>query len=472
MNNLAIQFSSVSKRYKLFPSYFDNLCYLFRLDRLGIKYKSEIPVHYALRDINLSIYKGQKIGIIGRNGSGKTTLLKLICQAIEPTSGQVKVSGNIQALLSMGLGFHMEDTGYKNIQSSLSCSGLYGKKLKDCIDDIKDFCELGNYLYQPMKTYSLGMQSRVMFATATAVTPEILIIDEMLGAGDAYFLAKSKRRITALINSGCTVLVVSHAMSQILELCDDAIWIDKGEIRMNSDAFSVVKSYEEYLYGPIQSLEENENNTATKEIPIKTNLIDKKVYSNLKTSKQFSLIPIPSNESLPERHFSSSFNNIAPGGVSRWDPDVSDLLDIIGFQIMSNSSNQIEKDTFTMLSDVRFSITLKFLKEAKLSLRYGLVIQDPMGKPLTTFFSTKDDFDCEKDTLRLIDLDLKPCLLGPGNYVVGISIHPFRPITLINETPKFALLSRSFCFSISLPDSYAALGSAFVHPCEWTYGDI
>ena len=141
MNNLSIQLTSVSKRYKLFPSYLDNLSYLFRLDRFGIKYQAEIPEHYALRDINLSIYKGQKIGIIGRNGSGKTTLLKLICQALEPTSGKVSVSGNIQALLNIGLGFHMEDTGYKNIQTSLSCNGLFGKKLKTCIDDIKDFCE-------------------------------------------------------------------------------------------------------------------------------------------------------------------------------------------------------------------------------------------------------------------------------------------------------------------------------------------
>tara|TARA_Y100000739_G_C20612400_1_gene469499 strand:- start:1582 stop:2994 length:1413 start_codon:yes stop_codon:yes gene_type:complete len=470
MNNLSIQLSSVSKRYKLFPSYLDNLAYLFRLDRFGIKYQAEIPEHYALRDINLRIYKGQKIGIIGRNGSGKTTLLKLICQALEPTSGKVSVSGNIQALLNIGLGFHMEDTGYKNIQTSLSCSGLFGKKLKACIDDIKDFCELGNYLYQPMKTYSLGMQSRLMFATATAVTPEILIIDEMLGAGDAYFLAKSKKRITALINSGCTVIVVSHSMSQILELCDRAIWIDKGEIRMNSDTFSVVKSYEEYLYGPIQSLEENENDP--KKITKKNNLINKTTYPNLKTSKQFSLIPIPSEESLPERHFSSNFKNIAPGGLSRWDPEVNNVLDIIGFKIISNSSNQIDEDSFTMLSDVRFSITLKFLKKNNLSMRYGLVIQDSMGKPLATFFSPKDDFSCDKDTLRLIDLDLKPCLLGPGNYVVGISIHPFRPITSINQTPRFALLSRSFCFSISVPDSYAALGSTFVHPCEWTYGDI
>lgn len=469
----AIHLENVSKRYKLFPSYLHHLAYLFRLDRLGFDIQSSVSDHYALRDVSLSIPKGQKLGIIGRNGSGKTTLLKLICQAIAPTSGKVAVSGHVQALLNIGLGFHMEDTGLKNIISSLSCSGLYGHKLQDTIDDIVEFCELGEYIYQPLKTYSLGMQSRLMFATSTAVSPDILIIDEMLGAGDAYFLAKSKQRISNLINSGCTVLVVSHAMSQILELCDTAIWIDKGHVRMNSDAFSVVKAYEEYLFGPIQTLEQYPSQTNSSTAPYSSSQ-NAPHYSNADTANidvtshsQLTLLPLPSANPLPNRQLPSNFTHIAPGGISHWQPDTEDILKVVAFTIASNAKNP---SVIPTLSDLRFSISIELLKDITLSLRYGLVIQDQSGNVVSTFFSPEDKFTSYISQLRLIDLDLSPCLLGPGQYIVGISIHPFRPITSINETPRFALLSRSFTFALETQDSYSAIASPFIHPCKWSYG--
>jgi len=209
----------------------------------------------ALKDITLKVKKGQRVGIIGANGAGKTTLLKLLCGNIVPTSGDVSVSGEIQALMGMGTGFHPEYTGRENAEASLQYNGLSSENYQTALEGVIEFSELGVFLDQPFKTYSLGMQARLMFATATAIKPEILIVDEVLGAGDAYFVAKSKIRVDELVNSGCTMLLVSHSMAQILELCTDVLWMEKGTVRMFGNAFDVVKAYEEFVYGSTSVLQ-------------------------------------------------------------------------------------------------------------------------------------------------------------------------------------------------------------------------
>ncbi len=249
--SLALSLQSVSKIYRLHGSQSDQLIDVLGLERFGFKTKTQTKEFAALSDISLDVPRGHRIGIIGRNGAGKTTLLKLICGNFAPTAGEIKVNGTVQALMSMGLGFHPESTGRENVESSLQYNGLVRDAYRQAMEGIIEFCELGDYLDQPFKTYSLGMQARLMFAAATAIRPDILIVDEVLGAGDAYFVAKSKRRVEKLINSGCTMLLVSHSMQQVLELCDEAIWLDGGRVRMRGEAFLVVKAYEEYVHGPI-----------------------------------------------------------------------------------------------------------------------------------------------------------------------------------------------------------------------------
>src|ERR1051326_1100641 len=239
----AVVLDGITKIYRLYQSPSEQALDIFGLSRLRFWKKPQYYDHAALEDVSLKVERGDRIGIIGRNGAGKTTLLKLITGNFAPTRGTVTVNGSVQALINIGLGFHPEFTGYENIRSSLVYNGLAESELKSAIDDIVDFVELDEYLHQPIKTYSLGMQSRLYFATATAIQPDILIIDEVLGAGDAYFSAKSADRMKRLTSSGATLLLVSHSMNQILQFCDEAIWIENGRLILRDQSLTVVNAY-------------------------------------------------------------------------------------------------------------------------------------------------------------------------------------------------------------------------------------
>ncbi len=247
-NSPAIRLTNVGKMYTIYSSRLDNV-----LDALGLVHlmpwrRLETREFWALRDINLELEAGSRLGIIGRNGVGKSTLLKLITGNLPPTEGKLEVHGQVQALLEAGAGFHPEFTGYENIRAALTYQGLSSKDIEVAIEDIADFTELGRVLEQPFKTYSLGMQARLVFATATVLKPEILIIDEILGAGDAYFANKSAERMKYLVEeSGASVLLVSHAMDQIVRYCDECIWIEHGRVVKRGPSIEVVDTYEGFI---------------------------------------------------------------------------------------------------------------------------------------------------------------------------------------------------------------------------------
>src|SRR4051794_35807932 len=227
MSDPVIDLENVGKMYKIFSSRSGRL-----VDALALpgRHRASYREFWALRGIDFTLDQGERIGIIGRNGAGKSTLLRLITQNIEPTEGRLRVGGDVQALLETGGGLHPEFTGYENIRASLSFLGLRPGEISAAEVDIADFTELGRFLDQPFKTYSTGMQARLAFAIATTIRPEILIVDEVLGAGDAYFFAKSSARMRALLDSGAAVLLVSHALDQIVRFCTEAIWIDRGRV--------------------------------------------------------------------------------------------------------------------------------------------------------------------------------------------------------------------------------------------------
>jgi lipopolysaccharide transport system ATP-binding protein len=242
-----IRLEGVGKMYKIFDSRVDNL-----LDALGLAWvRFWRPVRarefWALRDVDLRIGRGERVGVIGRNGSGKTTLLKLLAAQTLPTEGMLKVRGKVQPLMQAGAGFQPELTGNENIRACLAYHGLSPAEIAEREADIAEFTELGRFLQQPFKTYSLGMQTRLAFATATAVTAEVLIIDEVLGAGDAYFFGRSIERMTRLVESGATVVLVTHAMDQITRFCERAIWLDRGRIVHRGPTLEVVKAYQEHI---------------------------------------------------------------------------------------------------------------------------------------------------------------------------------------------------------------------------------
>lgn len=202
----------------------------------------KIKIH-AINDVSFKIYKGEKVGIIGYNGAGKSTLLNLITGIYSPDNGSVTTYGNISPLLSLGAGFDPNFSGRKNIILNGAVLGYDKEYLESKVDEIIEFSELGEYIDIPIKNYSNGMLAKLGFSIATAVNPDILIIDEILGVGDVNFQKKSADKMKSLMDGGTTVLLVSHSIPQIRELCDKAIWMDNGKLREIGEVNKVCDHY-------------------------------------------------------------------------------------------------------------------------------------------------------------------------------------------------------------------------------------
>ena len=198
----------------------------------------------ALRDINITIHKGEVYGILGTNGSGKSTLLKIIAGVLEPTTGTCKVHGTIAPIIELGAGFDPELTARENIYLNGSLLGYNRDFIDEEFDNIVDFAEVGDFIDMPLKNYSSGMVARIAFAIATATTPDILIVDEALSVGDFLFQKKCEKRISEMVEGhGTTLLLVSHSIEQVEELCQQALWIEKGEQRMQGSVEEVCEAY-------------------------------------------------------------------------------------------------------------------------------------------------------------------------------------------------------------------------------------
>ncbi|QPJ65317.1 MAG: ABC transporter ATP-binding protein [Candidatus Nitrohelix vancouverensis] len=242
MSKIVIKATELTKIYRLYTK----PLYRF-LDLLGFLQTNNgaYTEHKALESVNLEIRQGEKVAFIGRNGAGKSTLLKLFSRVIEPTSGSIEITEKVHALLTMGAGFHQDFTGRENVISYLAQLGVIGREAENRLEEIVEFAELEEYINQPVKTYSTGMGMRLMFATSTIITPDILVIDEVLGVGDAYFAKKSLERIKYLCEGqGTTLLLVTHDVYAASSLCDRFIWIDNGRIICDDSPKKVIDAYE------------------------------------------------------------------------------------------------------------------------------------------------------------------------------------------------------------------------------------
>lgn len=202
---------------------------------------------WALQGINLDVREGEALGIIGRNGAGKTTLLKVVSKILRPTKGRVIVRGRVAPLIALGAGFHPELTGRENIYLNGAVLGFSRLEMDERFDRIVEFSELEDFIDAPIRTYSSGMTMRLGFAIATDVDADILIIDEVLSVGDEAFQRKCQARMAEFIKSGTTLLFVSHSANQVKELCDRAIWIERGRISAKGPVDDVVQSYRDFL---------------------------------------------------------------------------------------------------------------------------------------------------------------------------------------------------------------------------------
>lgn len=201
----------------------------------------------ALRQISLDIKQGEIFGILGRNGAGKSTLLKVVSKVLIPGQGRVWIKGVISPLLQLGAGFHPELTGFENIFLNATLLGHSQAEVEEKLDDIIAFSEVGDFIEAPLRTYSSGMQARLGFSVATAWMPDILILDEVLSVGDIGFQNKCKQRMQSFRNSGATVLIVSHSINTIQELCQRAMWLHHGVSQIISDAHEVCHAYSKSL---------------------------------------------------------------------------------------------------------------------------------------------------------------------------------------------------------------------------------
>jgi lipopolysaccharide transport system ATP-binding protein len=199
---------------------------------------------WALRDLSFRIHERQRVGIIGPNGAGKSTLLQIITGILRPTTGRVRVNGKISALLSLTPTWNIDENGVENIRFNLLLQGCAPRRIPALTEEIVEFTELGPFIYQPVRTYSSGMSSRLAFAIATAISPEVLVIDEVLGAGDAYFAGKAYRRMKEFCDRGKALLFVSHSTDAVQRMCDTVIWLQNGAVREIGSAESVLKQYE------------------------------------------------------------------------------------------------------------------------------------------------------------------------------------------------------------------------------------
>lgn len=246
-----IEIKDVTKIYKLYDKPIDRL-----KESMSLRHRSYHRDFYALRGLSFFVEKGQTVGIIGTNGSGKSTILKIITGVLTPTSGEVSVKGKISALLELGAGFNMDYTGIENIYMNGTMMGYSKREMDDKLADILDFAEIGDFVHQPVKTYSSGMFVRLAFALAINVEPEILIVDEALSVGDVFFQSKCYRRMEEIRKNGTTIVMVTHDMGSIIKYCDKVILLNKGEYIAEGPAGRMVDLYKKILAGQMESLRE------------------------------------------------------------------------------------------------------------------------------------------------------------------------------------------------------------------------
>ena len=243
MVNAALSVRSLSKRFELYDRPTDRLKQTLWRGR-----RQFYREFWALRDIGFTLAPGKALGVIGRNGSGKSTLLQLIAGTLTPTSGEVEARGRVAALLELGSGFNPEFSGRENVFLNGAILGLGHAEVRALMPELLDFADIGDFVDRPVKTYSSGMALRLAFAVATAVAPRILIVDEALAVGDEAFQRKCFARIEKIREDGAAVLFVSHSPMQILELCDDALLLDGGEMLLLDEPKRVVPEYQRLLY--------------------------------------------------------------------------------------------------------------------------------------------------------------------------------------------------------------------------------
>lgn len=374
MSVKAIEVKDVTKVYKMYDKPIDRL-----KEALNPRHTSYHKDFYALNGLSFSVEKGQTVGIIGTNGSGKSTILKIITGVLTPTTGEVKVDGKISALLELGAGFNMDYTGIENIYMNGTMMGYTKKEMDDKLQDILDFADIGDFVYQPVKTYSSGMFVRLAFALNINVDPEILIVDEALSVGDVFFQAKCYRKMEEIRQKGTTILMVTHDMGSIIKYCDKVVLLNRGEFIAEGEAGRMVDLYKKILANQMDSLQEELDNDFSGGIEIKGT--GKNVLSSKEAAK--------SHTGLMKEKITINSNRTEYGDGR------AEIFDLGLFDARGNLTNLLIKgEMFTIKERIRFNA--------------------PLQNPIFTYtIKDKKGTDLSGTNTMYEGADIKP--VGPGD---------------------------------------------------------
>ncbi len=402
------------------------------------------PKFQALKDINLSISSGETLGIVGRNGSGKSTLLQIIVGTLQTTRGSVDLKGRISALLELGSGFNPEFTGEQNIFFNAQMLGLSKKEVEGKYDRIVKFADIGEFLSQPVKTYSSGMFVRLAFAVAVHTDPDILVVDEALSVGDEAFQRKCFARIKAIRDEGGTILFVSHGASTIVELCDRAVLLDQGELLLDGRPKLVVDKYQKLLYAPPEKADAVKdqirrlNSSLAKAPPAgkkqrKTKIVREIAHANgfpKKLELPFSQFPLPTVESVNASNGTGASSGINGRGdrlEASFDPDLkpktTEHYESNGAKIIDPIITTLRGKQVNCLigrEEYLYRYSVKFDKDVK-QARFGMLIKTVRGLGLggASLVAKRYSVDVIKaGSLAKVEFRFK-CLLNTGTYFVN-----------------------------------------------------
>lgn len=395
----AIRVDSLSKCYNIYDKPTDLLRQYITSSLRALAHKPIVTYHrefWALKDINFSVARGETLGIVGRNGSGKSTLLQLICGTLTPSTGTIVKQGRVAALLELGSGFNPEFTGLENVYLNATLLGLTNIEIRDKLDDILSFADIGEFINQPIKTYSSGMVMRLAFSVQAQIEPDILIVDEALAVGDAKFQAKCFDKLAKLKDRGTTILLVSHSSEQIVTHCNQAILLDKGAQIHLGKPRHVVNLYNDLLFGKSQ------DKPASSET-IRTDTSD----SDQKDALSFEYDIFHSHPGYNQYEY-------------RWGDGAARILD---YSLATNSEQY--PSSINSGETINLGITVKFL-QSLVNVVLGITIKTKEG---VTIYGTNSD-NVAKDSISttglagsaiLINCQLQ-CTLTQGDYFISLGI--------------------------------------------------
>lgn len=387
MCEIAIRVNNVSKLYKLYDKPSDRF-----KESLGLSKKKRYKEHYALHNLNFEVKKGECVGIIGTNGAGKSTILKIITGVLNPTEGEVKIDGRISALLELGAGFNMEYTGIENIYLNGTMIGFSKEEIDAKLDDIISFADIGDFINQPVKTYSSGMFVRLAFAVAINIEPEILIVDEALSVGDVFFQAKCYRKFDEFKKMGKTILFVSHDLSSINKYCDRAILLNKGNKVKEGKPSEIIDLYKKVLVGQDEDVS-GENNE----------------FDNNMT------------EEYREGELWKNKLNINPN-VSEYGEKDAEIVDFGLFDENGKITNTIVKGT-----KFELKMRVKFNKKSDFPI-FAFTIRDLKGTDVTGTNTMIEKIDvpvCEAGDIKTVSFKQEMSLQG-GEFLLSLGCTTFK----------------------------------------------